>query len=469
MIFLFANFVDTTLAAPLAQDATSAFVPQSASELYPQPTGTERIAVTLQDGYQAPEIVYVSANPRTGEMVIERGKEGTSAKTWPAGSLFIHTLTKESILWFSTGGAGELIAALQAQIDAQGATIAGLQSQIDALQVYVDEQDAELTAAIEQANASITQNAQVIADTNYALAQLDTTLTAAVASNTAKITSIYSAIATNQAAQATINTNLQASINGVSGNLSSFQTVQASANAAFVSSINTLTANYGTQQAQITINATAIATINGSLSGKYLVAISAGQFASFELAAGSGTASYSYAAFNVSKLYINDPTGTYNPFRFDTGTGTAYLQNAYIQNAWVENLTLTKGKIGYGEITDRANFTTAPGTVLTSLDKYLAGGTYNGGGGALIIDTQLTVLAGTPGDSYINVSIYINGSLHKTWPWYFKNGAYDTKFVQDELSAVYAGTSVAVYARLNPGSSAAQVAIAELKLKEYMR
>lgn len=469
MIFRFANFAESTLSLALSQDATSVFIPPSDAGLFPALGVGEVCAVTLEDGYQSPEIVYVTSNPGTGTLGIERAKEGTSAKAWPAGSLFVHTLTRESILWFSSGGATDLIADLQAQIDALVAADAAQDAAIAALQSYVDEKVLDLTASIEQSNASISVLSQVVADNNFAMTQITTTLTANVSSNTAQISTIFSTIATNQSAQATINSNLTASINGVQSNLNSYQTAQATQNAAFTSSITTLTASYGNQQAQVTTNTTAIATINGSLSGKYLVAISAGQFASFELAAGSGTSSYSYAAFNVSKFYINDPTGTYNPFRFDTGTGTAYLQNAYIQNAWVENLTLTKGKIGYNEITDRASFVAAPSLVLTAVDQQVVAGYYGSAGGDLEIDTQLTVLAGAPGDSYISVSVYVNGGLLKSWPWYFKTGAYDTKFVQAATSPGSGLFYMEIRAKLETGSSSATVSIAELKVKEFNR
>lgn len=470
MIFLFANFVDTTLALPLDQSASSAWVPQSASELYPQPTGTEVIAVTIQDGYQAPEIVYVTENAWTGEMVILRGREGTTAKSWPAGSLFIHTLTKASILWFSSGGATDLIAALQAQVDAQAAALAQANADILALKSYVDGKDADLEDSIEQANASITTNAQVIADTNYALAQLDINLSAQVSSNSANISVIYTTIATNQGAQSTINTTLNSRINGVESNLTIYQNAQADINGALSESIETLTASYGDQQAEITETATAIATINGNLSGKYTVAISAGAFASLELAAGSGTSSYSYFALRIQDFYIKDPTGTYTPFYFNTSTATAYLQNVYITNAVIENLTILNSKIGYNEITDRmvANSGAIYNLLVGSRTEVIAF-YYGSAGGAIEAEFSLTLETTGTGPAYPQVYIVCNGVDALGVPWYIDGQRFDARELSTDISLGPGLYRFSLDIELAALSDACRTRRIRLKVTEYMR
>ena len=353
MIFLFANFAESTLEARLSQGDTVARVPSSEAARFPQPGAGEVCAVTLQDGKQDPEIVYITSNPLTGAMTVERGKEGTAVGTWMEGSLFVHTLTKASISWFSTGGAGAEIADLQAQIDGLTTSLAASNATIAALQAFVNASDADLIAMIEQSNASIATSALVIADTNYALAQLDLTLTAEVSSNSAQISNLFTVTANTDSALAIHDTTLTASINGVQANLTIFQTAQATTNEAVSSSISSFSASIGGLTADVTATATAIATLDGNLSGKYVVAVTAGRFASLELAAGSGTSSYSYFALRVSDFYISDPSGTYTPFYFNTSTGTAYLQNVYITNAVIENLTIGTTKIANDAISQR--------------------------------------------------------------------------------------------------------------------
>lgn len=512
MIFLFANFVDTTLEAALPVGATSAWVPPSASLKYPQPGVGEVVAVTLQDGYQEPEIVYVTSNPHTGEMVLLRGQEGTSEKAWPVGSLFTHTLTKASILWFSTGGASDLIAALQAQINALQAQLALQNQLIDDLKDYVDSKDGDLHAEFEQASASITTNAQAIATANYAMAQINTTLTASVSTNTAQISTTQQVIATNQSAQATINQTLSASINGVNSSLTNFQQAQATQNGAFATSLSTLTANYGNQQSQITnfqsaqvtqngafttsINnlttnynnqqtqITAVAstanTLNGNLSGRYVISISAGQFASLELAAGSGTSNYSYFALNVSKFLVSDPTGTYTPFKFDTGAGVAYLDNIKVRTAVIDNLAVTSAKIAnltiandkvvYNTITDRLivgngnywGLSTSSRTTVESAN-------YSTQGGELEILFSLTCVSTAVGDSYPQVFIVMDGSDILAVPWYIKGGTQDAREISVDVAPSAGPHSFSVRVQLAPGSGAAHIARARMKISEFIR
>lgn len=470
MIFLFDNFAETTLAFGLAQASTTVFVPQTDSERFSQPGTGEVLAVTLADGYQEPEVAYITSNPRNGTMVLLRGQEGTAAKDWPAGSQFVHTLTRASILWFSTGGASDLIAALQAELDAAEAQIAALQGQVVALQSYVDNADADLQASIEQSNASISVLAQVVADNNYALSSITTTLMANVASNTANITTIYSTIATNQSAQATINSSLTASINGVSSSLTSFQSAQATQNGAFTSAISTLTASYGDQQAQITTTQTAVATLNGNLSGKYTIAISAGRFASLELAAGSGTSSYSYLALRIQDFYISDPSGQYTPFYFNTGTSTAYLQNVYITNAVIENLTITNTKIGYNQISNRlVSGNSLTYGLSTGFRTQIAAFSYTSGGGPIEFSTSITMESLAAGDTYPQLYLVVDGSDLLSVPWYIKGLTFDAREFSVDVFVGAGSHSFSVEAMLAGGSTACQTRRQRIKVEEFLR
>lgn len=88
-LYLFANDAATTLAGPIASNATTMNVAAGTGSLFPAPTAGQAFAVTLTKagdltGLTLNEIVYVTA--RSGDtFTITRAQEGTSAKAWSAG------------------------------------------------------------------------------------------------------------------------------------------------------------------------------------------------------------------------------------------------------------------------------------------------------------------------------------------------------------------------------------------------
>lgn len=89
--FLFANFARSTLAAALSASATTLTL--VAGQRFPAPdyTGQQIFAVILSDATGI-EILYCTA--RDGNVLtVERGAEGTTARSWPADTAAVHGAT----------------------------------------------------------------------------------------------------------------------------------------------------------------------------------------------------------------------------------------------------------------------------------------------------------------------------------------------------------------------------------------
>lgn len=93
--FVFANFARSTLAARISASATSLRVAEGEGDRFPSPDGTydEIFSLVLTNDSQY-EIMYCTA--RAGDILtVERGKEGTTAQLFNAGSNVVHNVTAE--------------------------------------------------------------------------------------------------------------------------------------------------------------------------------------------------------------------------------------------------------------------------------------------------------------------------------------------------------------------------------------
>lgn len=87
-VFLFSNFANTTLAAPITAGAGSLTVQSGDGGLFPNPSASQQFAITLEDAATGliREIMYCTS--RTGDILtVDRAQEGTSAAAWIAGDL----------------------------------------------------------------------------------------------------------------------------------------------------------------------------------------------------------------------------------------------------------------------------------------------------------------------------------------------------------------------------------------------
>ena len=89
--FLFSNFGRSTLAAGIAADATQLQLGEGHGALFPQPAAGEIFALLLSTGSRH-EIVYCTERA-SDVLTVERGKEGTTAQVFSAGTPAIHTVT----------------------------------------------------------------------------------------------------------------------------------------------------------------------------------------------------------------------------------------------------------------------------------------------------------------------------------------------------------------------------------------
>lgn len=94
MAWKLSNFSSSTLRQSLALAATTAYI--DATEVDTLPTlgvGDKAKGVLFNSTYR--EIVNITAWDTNGTLTIERGREGTAARDWEAGTKFIHTPTAE--------------------------------------------------------------------------------------------------------------------------------------------------------------------------------------------------------------------------------------------------------------------------------------------------------------------------------------------------------------------------------------
>ncbi len=119
MLLLFSNNAQTTLAGPIASNATTLNVAAGTGSEFPTPiSGQQYFVITLND--QATElqreIVWVTA--RSGDtLTILRAQEGTAARAWLAGDVVAN--------WWTAGQAAAMIQVSQLQIQATNFGIDG--------------------------------------------------------------------------------------------------------------------------------------------------------------------------------------------------------------------------------------------------------------------------------------------------------------------------------------------------------
>lgn len=97
LTYKFANFFDSEIIQGMSVSDTTLVVTPTAALILPPLDVDERIQLTLWDGVQPPEIVSVTDNPQTGTMTVERGKEGSTARSWKSGTQVAAALTAEVI------------------------------------------------------------------------------------------------------------------------------------------------------------------------------------------------------------------------------------------------------------------------------------------------------------------------------------------------------------------------------------
>lgn len=93
------NFAVSELQENLSAVGTTVKVLVADAGLFPTPSvaNDKVFPITLYDGVQAPEICFVTAKSG-GDLTVERGREGSSAVAWQAGTKVRLGLTKESIM-----------------------------------------------------------------------------------------------------------------------------------------------------------------------------------------------------------------------------------------------------------------------------------------------------------------------------------------------------------------------------------
>lgn len=117
----FSNFNRSVLEEDLDAVATELTIAaEDAAQLPTLSSTEEKFPLTIWDGQNDPEIVYVTDNPGTGVLTVERGQEGSNQAAWPAGSEVRLALTAAILAEAVTSG-GEIqtdFDALQAEFDA---------------------------------------------------------------------------------------------------------------------------------------------------------------------------------------------------------------------------------------------------------------------------------------------------------------------------------------------------------------
>ncbi len=259
--FVFANNAVSYLAENLAQNSSVLRIPVGTAGMFPVPGARERFVAYIEDGKQDPEIVYVTSNPLTGLMAIERGQEDTAAQTWQAGAIVIHSTSRDSLEWLATGGAAAIVLDnFNTELQTQAAAIAALRVIVGDLGQGTNENLNSLRRELEAAQAAILQQAQVYADMNFSFAQLRTEVTATLASNEATVISLMNTVANSEEAIATFRTEVMAELNGVNASILAETEARVTADEATAEQLTQLTAVVDTNTAQISLLATTLAT-----------------------------------------------------------------------------------------------------------------------------------------------------------------------------------------------------------------
>jgi hypothetical protein len=103
--FLFANNARTTLAAGIDDTDTVITVATGTGALFPSPGAGEQFAVTLVDAPTGTinEICYCTSRT-TDALTVVRGREGTTAVSWPSGSTVANFVTRDTLAQFNQQG-----------------------------------------------------------------------------------------------------------------------------------------------------------------------------------------------------------------------------------------------------------------------------------------------------------------------------------------------------------------------------
>jgi hypothetical protein len=376
VIFLFSNFAEARLSARLGASSEVLIIPASDAARFPVPQlPGERFSAILYDGEQPPEVVWGRWNELDGTITVDRGMENSVARTWLPGTALVHTLTTASIEYFVTSGQQEWldqllasIADLQAQINAEKAAREALQADMLVRfgQVYVDLGNTNasvqvvatsfsdmqvswanyqlvVNSRLDASESLIEQTVQTFNDFETAQASWNLLMESRVGDAETQITQNFTTFTTYESATATTLAGLRADVDDSLAQIQAEQTVRADQNDALASSITTLTATVGDVSGSLTETQLVVADIEGNISTKYGVSLTAGGvFAGFTVMAGTGPAGdvVSKARFAVADFEISTPDGLLVPFSFDTDTGVAYLQNIVVDGALIENLVV---------------------------------------------------------------------------------------------------------------------------------
>lgn len=252
MVYQFKNFATSKLTAPLSAVATSVSIGVADSLLFPIPLDPGVIfAVVLEDGVQPPEIIYCTNNPLTGNFTITRGEEGTVATSWPAGTLFLHQMTAQSLGFVAAGGNIEWVDILQGMIDDNYARLHEEITVVSDANESLSSLVTTLTTNFNNANASLSTTILALSDLSSATASFETEATAHLGDLDASVTTISSAVVSEGIARADADTALSVSVGTVTAGLATELSVRASADTALASSITTLTATVSTLTATV--------------------------------------------------------------------------------------------------------------------------------------------------------------------------------------------------------------------------
>lgn len=99
--FVFENNAITTLASSILAGATTCTLSVGSGSEFPSPTAGQQFAITFLDAATGTinEIAYCTS--RTGDVLtIVRGREGTTAAAWPAGTTVSNFITRDALASF---------------------------------------------------------------------------------------------------------------------------------------------------------------------------------------------------------------------------------------------------------------------------------------------------------------------------------------------------------------------------------
>lgn len=86
MAFKFSNFSRSVLEDGCTNVETTIVIPAEDAALMPDLDPGDQFPLSIWDGQNDPEIVYVTDNPGTGILTVTRGEESSNQQAWPAGS-----------------------------------------------------------------------------------------------------------------------------------------------------------------------------------------------------------------------------------------------------------------------------------------------------------------------------------------------------------------------------------------------